>query len=894
MNTQRVIFIIKRLRNKSAITIITYAFVFADISAQNTATAGSDIETSNEKFSIAGFYNFPNSGRETFNFNVGWRFLCGDAADAEKSDFDDSRWELVSTPHTVMLVPAEGSGSRNYQGIAWYRKHFTVPENLQNKLVTIYFEAAMGKSEVYLNGKKILEHLGGYLPFATEITQYGVKAGDKVVIAVKVDNSDDKNYPPGKQQTQLDFCYHGGIYRDVWLIATSKIHITDANFADKVAGGGIRVVFGEISRKKAVLTVKTDIENLENHSKSITLESKIIDPQGKIIKTVKSKISLKSNESKSTDQNFTVENPQLWHPDSPFLYKVQTSIVDGKTALDGGITRIGIRKIEFRGKDGLYINGDSSGKLIGGNRHQDYAYVGNAVPNSQHRRDAKLLREAGCRIVRSAHYPQDPAWMDACDELGIFMIVPTPGWQFWNNDPQFAELVYADIRNMVRRDRNHASVLMWEPILNETRFPKEFTVKAQQTVHEEFPGAACAADAHSVGVAENYEVVYGWVRDIERYKQPVFTREFGETVDDWYAHNTPNRVSRNWGEQAQVIQALVLAKTYDEMYPPENQFLGGALWHPFDHQRGYHPDPYWGGILDAFRQPKYSYYLFKAQVSPSLAKAGHANSPLSEESEETSAFIFIAHELSPISSPDVTVFTNCDEVRLIVFEQDTFVQKAPKWQMPHPPVIFKEVYDFFKLRNLTYNKKQLDKVSLVAEGLIDGKVVCTTKKMPSRRPDKLRLFVDNQRQILQADGSDFVTVVCEITDADGNVRRLAKDKILFSVEGEGEIIGDETIGANPREVEFGTAPILIRSTVKAGKIKVTARTLFEGEIAPQSANIEFESVIPPNALLYDEKPEKNNSTQFSNTFNRKLTNEEIRKKSEEVEQQQIEFGKEKL
>ncbi|MDR2839724.1 MAG: glycoside hydrolase family 2, partial [Paludibacter sp.] len=832
------------------------------------------------EFSVAGFYNLPNSGREVYNFNVGWRFLLGDAQNAESSNFDDSAWDVVSTPHTVKLLPAEGSGSRNYQGVVWYRKHFTVPANLNDKLINIYFEAAMGKSTVYLNGQKILEHLGGYLPFSFELTKYGVKAGDKCVIAVKADNSDDKNYPPGKKQTQLDFTYHGGIYRDVWLIATSKIHITDANTANKTAGGGVNVVFGEISKAQVALTVKTDIENFSQSTATFFVENQIIDNQGKIVKTQRSKLSLKPSESKSTEQKFTVENPQLWHPDSPVLYKIATRILSGKVALDGGITRIGIRKIEFRAAEGLYINGEPSGKIIGGNRHQDFAYVGNAVPNSQHWRDAFLLRQAGCKIVRSAHYPQDPAWMDACDELGIFMIVPTPGWQFWNNDPAFAELVYSDIRNMIRRDRNHPSVIMWEPILNETSFPLDFAIKARQTVQQEMPGAACAADAKSKGVADNYEVVYGWPNDTGKYRQPIFTREFGETVDDWYAHNTPNRVSRSWGEQAQVIQAQALAKTYDEMYPPQNQFFGGALWHPFDHQRGYHPDPYWGGILDAFRQPKYSYYLFQSQID-----AGSKHPFI-----QTGTMVFIAHELSPISSADVTVFTNCEQVRLIVFERDTVVQNVPKWQMPHPPVTFKDVFDFFKLRDFTYNKKQLDKVSIVAEGLIDGKVVCTTKKMPSRRPDKLSLKIDNAGQKLVADGSDFVTVICEVSDAEGNVRRLTKDRILFSVEGEGEIIGNDLNGANPREVEFGSAPVLVRSTATAGKIRITASPLFQGEIAPQAVSIEFESIAPKYKLLYNDKPQKNSALPFVNSFNRKLSADEIRKSLEEVERQQKEFG----
>jgi beta-galactosidase len=841
---------------------------FAAVSGQTVT------DRANPQFSVAGFYPLENSGREVFNFNPGWRFYRGDCKDAEKTDFDDSAWIIVSCPHTVQLLPAEGSGGRNYQGKAWYRKHFTIDKALDGKLLTIYFEAAMGKTEVYLNGRFIMRHLGGYLPFSVELTKYGINVGDECLIAVMTDNSDDKSYPPGKNQPALDFTYHGGIYRDVWLIATSKIRISDANEAEKIAGGGIFVQYGNISEKQAEIAIQTDIENHSDKSEKITLEYRLISPQGKMVKSGKASVSLPKTSSKAISTSFSIQDPHLWSPDSPHLYSLETRIYNSKKqSLDGGAVRIGIRKTEFRGKDGFYLNGKPADKLIGGNRHQDYAYVGNAVPNSQHWRDAKRLREAGCRIVRVAHYPQDPSFMDACDELGIFVIVATPGWQFWNKEPSFADLVYSDIRNMVRRDRNHPSVLMWEPILNETRFPEDFAVKAQQTVREEFSGAFCAADNGSEGIAKNYEVLYGWPADTAKYDKPIFTREFGETVDDWYAHNTPNRASRSWGENALLVQALALAKSYDEMFPAKRQFVGGALWHPFDHQRGYHPDPYWGGIMDAFRQPKYSYYLFQSQ------------NPTADP------MIFIAHEMSPFSSPDVTIFTNCDEVRLIVFEQDTFVLKAPDAQMPHSPIIFKNVFDFFKLRELSYVKKMHAKISLQAEGLIDGQVVCRAKKMPSRRSNRLQLRLDNEGQPLYADGSDFIPVICEITDDEGNVRRYAKERIFFTVEGEGEIIGNAETGANPREVEFGSAPLLVRSTVDAGKIRVTARVMFEGENAPVAASLEFESIAPASPLVYSEKPEKGTENYAYKGFQRKLTEEEKQKTLLEVEKQQTEFGK---
>ena len=185
----------------------------SNVNAKNTG-----IETS-----IAGFFQLENSGRKVYNFNPGWRYHKGDVEHGESNDLDDSLWEVVTTPHTASLVPAEASGGRNYQGVVWYRKHFVLEESLSNKDVSVHFEAIMGKASVYINGQKIKEHLGGYLPFTVSLTEAGVKPGDKCVIAVKADNSDDKSYPPGKPQYTLDFTYHGGIYRDVWMIAKSKV-----------------------------------------------------------------------------------------------------------------------------------------------------------------------------------------------------------------------------------------------------------------------------------------------------------------------------------------------------------------------------------------------------------------------------------------------------------------------------------------------------------------------------------------------------------------------------------------------------------------------------------------------------------------------------------------------
>ena len=825
--------------------------------------------------SVAGLFPLENSGRQIWSFNPEWRFHLGDVKDAEKADFNDTEWEVVSTPHSVKLMPAEASGCRNYQGIAWYRKSFVLPKNTGNQNVELHFEAIMGKQRIYIDGRLVKEHEGGYLPITVNLTQLGIRPGEKHIIAVMTDNSNDKTFPPGKPQYTLDFAYHGGIYRDVWLIAKNKVAITDAIEENKVAGGGIFVHYGTISQQLAEVFVNTEVRNTDQKTRTITVENSI----GAVRKT--SKVTLAAGACETVVQKLTIKHPSLWSPETPYLYRLATRILEGKTALDGGITKIGIRSFEFRGTEGFFLNGEKYHQFIGANRHQDFAYVGNAVPNSQQWRDAKRLRDAGFTIIRTAHYPQDPSFMDACDEMGLFIIVATPGWQYWNKDPQWGEKVHQNTRDIIRRDRNHPCVLMWEPILNETRYPEDFALKALQITHEEYPypyRPVAAADLHSAGVRDHYDVVYGWPGDdfkADKPSQCIFTREFGEYVDDWYAHNNLNRASRSWGERPQLVQAQSLAKTTDELHHTTGQFIGGCQWHPFDHQRGYHPDPYWGGIYDAFRQKKTAFWMFASQ-------------------ENHEPMVHIAHEMTQFSDADVIVYSNCDSVRLSVYDGEkswTLPVKHEEGRMPSQPVIFKDVWDFWEARNYSYTQKNWQKVNMVAEGICAGKVVCSEKRMPSRRSTKLRLYIDEMGKKLVADGSDFVVVVCEVTDDSGHVRRLAKENIVFTVEGEGEIIGDASINANPRTVEWGSAPILIRSTRRSGKIKVHAEVQFPGTHAPTPADIEFESIPASIEQLFIPQQKKTVSAVTRQQGSQQdFTEEEKSKMLQEVEQQQADFG----
>ena len=421
------------------------------------------------QYSVAGFYPLDDTGRTVYSMNPAWRFHKGSAPEAYRVDFEDSAWEVVSLPDGIEYQPTEASGCTNYQGEVWYRKHFTPVDEWKNKKLFLHFEAIMGKSKVWINGHLVNEHFGGYLPVIADVTAY-VDFGKDNVIAVCADNSDDPSYPPGKAQDVLDFTYSGGIYRDCWLIAHNDVYITDPNYENKVAGGGLFVAYNNVSEESADVLLDIQVRNDRKQSFNGKVVYELLDANGGKVGEAGRKLSIGKGKAVSGASKIKLSAPHLWSPESPYLYQLHVYIKDNQgNVIDGYRRRIGVRSIEFKGKDGFWLNGKPyEAPLIGANRHQDFAIVGNALSNGMHWRDAKKLRDAGLKVIRNAHYPQDPAFMDACDELGLFVIVNTPGWQFWNEAPEFAQRVYSDIRNMVRRDRNHPSVWMWEPILNET------------------------------------------------------------------------------------------------------------------------------------------------------------------------------------------------------------------------------------------------------------------------------------------------------------------------------------------------------------------------------------------------------------------------------------------
>ena len=754
-------------------------------------------------FSRGGYFPAEGSPRAVSSLNVGWDFARGDGFKAR-----------VNLPHTLNVVGFEASGGTNYQGPAVYEKRFDFAP--KGKRQFLHFEAIMGKSAIFLNGEKIGERFGGYHPIHIEVTGRLKASGN--VLRVECDNADDPDYPPGKPQAQLDFAYFGGIYRDVWLIETGPVAVSAPGPQE-----GVYLATKRLAEGKWQVTARV-----------------ALDGQGAVRRVY---------EGREVPEIFEVEKPAEWTPDTPALHflRVEALAPDGSVS-DAVNVRFGFRDARITAKEGLVLNGKPWRKVIGANRHQDFAFVGNAMSNLLHYRDAVKLREAGLTLVRNAHYLQDPAFMDACDEVGLFVIANTPGWQFWNGKPIFGQRVLDDIRALVRRDRSRPCLLLWEPILNETWYPdqaaKQWVEAVKQTA--DLGPNLCACDSGAKG-QQFYDVIFRHPAGSgdshssgPEGDRPTFTREWGDCVDDWASHNSPSRADRAWGEIPQLTQAFHYLDTTDPAYPvtslsmllaqPPKHF-GGALWHSFDHARGYHPDTFYGGIMTSARIPKTSYWMFKA----ALAKPGPKIPNV-----DLSPFVHVAHDLTPFSPREVAIFSNVPLSDLALLGQPLKETTPCRYTTQDG-----KGFSFYRLKDLDRSGK---KKQIAVTGEYGGKPF---RKPAAYRRTGLSLRLDTLRTDLVADGSELVVAVAALTDADGTPKHLATERIRFAVEGPAEIVDTEDRALNPQQTRYGEAVVLLRLGTTPGKVTLRAEIDRPGRNVSGAAALTFETKPSPIPLLFD-------------------------------------------
>lgn len=579
--------------------------------------------------------------------------------DTLKQEFNQlsmGNWEKINLPHTPFVEPLVVL--HQWQGICYYRKILNVSKKEIDKQLWLEFEGAMHLADVWVNGQHLIQHSGGYTPFVVDVT--GMLHADRGnEILVRLDNRNNPLIPPGKPLETLDFCYYGGLYRDVNLIVKHPVHITHPIMANEVAGGGIFVTYPYVSKQEAEIKVKTQVSNKVGTQRHLTIRHTLYKwskkkGRGKKVALVESPLVLAAGTTQHHTQQFTVNNPKLWYPDSPALYVLRTEVMDGRKVTDCEDTRIGIRRIEMTREKGFVIN-DKPLKLEGSNRHQEYPYVGNAISDQAQYRDMYQIRDNGFNTVRLGHYPQDPSVLEACDELGLLVIEPIPGWQFFNKAQGFVDHTYKDIRDLIRRDRNHPSVIMWETTLNESWPPKSWKDQAVRIAHEEFPGDQCYTSGDTYGY-DGFDVCYNdWKEGYNRpntTSKPGFIREYYDY--EFGGHYSTTRVTRGDGDYALMQNAWNAQWSHNRYRAYYPWTIGGAVWSMYDYNRGCCDNICYSGLADLFRLPKFGLLYFRTQMKEgTFTPAG----PMTYE-------VFINSHWLEGSSDTLQVYGNVDEVKL--------------------------------------------------------------------------------------------------------------------------------------------------------------------------------------------------------------------------------------
>ena len=406
--------------------------------------------------------------------NDEWQFHLGDASDVQAVDFDAGKWRTLNLPHDWSvegtLSPSLASCTGYLPGgVGWYRKTVHIPQGKTGDRVYLYFEGVYNRSEVFVNGHSVGKRPNGYVSFMYDATPF-VEAGKPAVIAVRVDHS---------RSADSRWYAGSGIYRNVWLITANPVHI---------APWGVFYRTKSIDKGKAALTVDTEIENGSDTKADLTVIQQLLDAKGKEVAKSSKKISLSAKANGKTTLDLNVAKPLLWSVKTPNLYKLKTTIEQNGKTVDETVTTVGIRTFTFDPDKGFALNGEWM-KMKGVCMHHDAGVLGSAVPREVWKRRLLNLKEIGCNAVRMSHNPQAPDVYELCDELGLLVMDEAfDEWEFpkrkwlegWNKGTPgfegsydfFEEWSSRDMADIVRRDRNHASVFAWS-IGNEVDYPND-------------------------------------------------------------------------------------------------------------------------------------------------------------------------------------------------------------------------------------------------------------------------------------------------------------------------------------------------------------------------------------------------------------------------------------
>jgi len=782
----------------------------------------------------------PLSDRENL-FNSGWRFHLGGAQGAENPQFDDSQWRKIDLPHDWSIEDLPGtnspfsinaisqvSGGFTTGGSGWYRKTFTIADNLKGKRFIILFEGVYMNAEVWINGRQPGNHPYGYSSFWFDITD-NLKFEEENVLCVKVKNEGENSR-----------WYSGsGIYRHVWLQVVSPVHIET---------WGTYITTPQVSDAEALVNIKTTIVNESKEPRQIKLVTKILDKLSQEVSQAEVTVKIEAGKNIVRDQEIGLKNPILWSVDSPQLYTSVTEIYENEALTDKSVTKFGIRSVSVDAVNGFRLNGKAL-KLKGGCVHHDNGPLGSRAYDRAEERRVELLKASGFNAIRCSHNPPSPAFLDACDRLG--MLVIDEAFDMWNEqkNPYDYHLYFdkwwkKDVENMVVRDRNHPSVIMWS-IGNEIPGrQRPDVVKTAKTLGDFIRDMDPARPITSA------------VNDLRPDEDPYFATL--DVAGYNYASGGDHNQESLYAQDHKRIPERIMAGT--ESYPLEafgswmdvvdNPFvIGDFVWTAFDYigeasigWRGYWQKQdffpwnlaYCGDIdICGWKRPQ-SYYrdaLWKANQLSVWVTPLQPSFELNPERQPWSKW----HWLDAVDdwnwkgnegkTIEVNVYSSCEQVEL--FLNDKSLGKKPTnrttkyiavWLIPYQPGTLKAV---------GYNgKKQVNVSELKTAG----------------DPAQIKLSADRSK--IKADGQDLSYVTVELTDANGIRNPKAESLITFSIDGPGTIaaVGN----ANPVSIESCQLPyrktwrgkclVIVKSDTKRGMI-----TLYATASGFNKASIEIES-----------------------------------------------------
>ncbi len=779
------------------------------------------------------------------SFNKNWLFKKGEVENGASYQLEDSDWRQLDVPHDWAI---EGPFDKKYNartgglpvhGIAWYRKHFTIAKEHSNQQISVAFDGVMNNSQVYINGEKVGERPFGYMGFEVDLTPF-IKFGEDNVIAVKLSPED-----------LASRWYSGaGIYRNVYLKINHALHIPQ---------WGVFVKTPSISEKEANLNIATTIRNTENRSGSFKIEHVVKDELGNNVGLKYDILNSPEIGDAVFETSMSVVDPVRWNLDNPHLYTLITKVKQGENIVDEFTTKFGIREIDFDAKEGFKLNGKAI-EFQGVCMHHDLGALGAAVNYSATERQMKIMKSMGVNALRTSHNPPSPEMLDVCDKLGILVIDEAfDEWKIGKvingYNKYFDQWHERDLRDMIKRDRNHPSVIMWS-IGNEIKEQGQkdgwkLAKILNDICHDEDNSRPTTAGFNNFNgafknkLAEQIDIV-GLNYWPYHYKEAVTNNPNMILYGSETSSQTSSRGVYDLSLSPNVDKQTLHVSSYDVIvgpswaYPPDVEFdvqaenptfLGEFMWTGFDYLgeptpyggRDNSTDGYWNADwpvkssffapVDLCGFPKDRFYLYQSQWTeiPMVHVLPHWN----WEGKE---------------GQDIPVYayTNCEEVELVV-NGKSYGKKVKGKDLTSIPA------EFHRFKKGSYDSKyRLSWKVPYAAGTIkvigynQGKVAAEKEIKTAGAPAKIVLELE--KTSLTANGKDLGFIKVKVVDEAGNLCPLADNQINFEVSGQGKIAavgnGDqaslESFQANQRKAFNGLCQLIVRPTEKAGEILITA------------------------------------------------------------------------